>query len=245
MSVQISTAQTQKCTIFFDVNVTTLKPKSIVTLDSLIAFGDAIKVISIKGYADPRGSDSMNLLLSKWRSEQVANYLKKGNININVVNYFGEKFPSNQLSPENYSEWRKVEIEFDIDKSKQELTLDNLSIKSIEDNLSTVALRLEFYNNSDVFMEYSLPELEKLVQFLKNNPTVNAFIRGHVCCTNNFEISDLRAKAVVNFLISNKIDSKRISYQGFSNSMPLVWPEITDEDMQRNRRVDIVFSIQK
>ncbi len=82
---------------------------------------------------------------------------------------------------------------------------------------------------------------------MQKNKTVNAFIRGHVCCTGG-DIGDyysnLRAKAVFDFLTTNGIAEDRLSYLGFGNRLPLVTPELTEEDQQRNRRVDVVFSIE-
>ena len=37
------------------------------------------------------------------------------------------------------------------------------------------------------------------------------------------------------------ISKKRLSYKGMSNNEPLVFPELSDADRQRNRRVDVQF----
>jgi flagellar motor protein MotB len=57
------------------------------------------------------------------------------------------------------------------------------------------------------------------------------------------EVSEKRAKAVYDYLTKNEIDSSRLNFKGFSNTIPLIYPEITDEDSQRNRRVDIIFKL--
>ena len=44
-------------------------------------------------------------------------------------------------------------------------------------------------------------------------------------------------------LVKRGIDEKRLRYQGFSNTLLLVNPERTEADKAKNRRVDIIFSI--
>ena len=83
----------------------------------------------------------------------------------------------------------------------------------------------------------------RLYDFLAENNEVYAFIRGHVCCAQDPELSTARAYVVYSTLLRKGIPVERISYQGFSNTIPAVYPEITDEDRQRNRRVDVLLSI--
>jgi outer membrane protein OmpA-like peptidoglycan-associated protein len=59
----------------------------------------------------------------------------------------------------------------------------------------------------------------------------------------DYEISYSRAKSVNDYLIRRGISEKRIGYEGYSNSIPLIKPELTEEDQQRNRRVDVIFTI--
>ena len=59
----------------------------------------------------------------------------------------------------------------------------------------------------------------------------------------DYEISFLRAKAVNDYLIRRGISENRLGYEGYSNTIPLVTPELTEEDQQRNRRVDVIFTI--
>ena len=67
-------------------------------------------------------------------------------------------------------------------------------------------------------------ELEKLVQLLKENPTLKIEISGHtdnvgkpadnLCLVNN------RAKAVVNYLVSKDIASTRLTAKGYGETKP-------------------------
>ena len=50
-------------------------------------------------------------------------------------------------------------------------------------------------------------------------------------------------QAYADFLVKKGIDYNRLRYQGFSNNLLLVSPEKTEADREKNRRVDIIFSI--
>ena len=67
------------------------------------------------------------------------------------------------------------------------------------------------------------------------------FNQGHVCCANNYMLSQERAIAIANYLVKNGVSSNRITYSAYSNSRPLV-PEIDDESRQKNRRVEILVT---
>lgn len=239
-------AQDAKMSLFFKVNVNELTPQSSADLDSLMDLGN-LTDIKLAGFADSRGSDSMNLLLSQSRVKAIESSLTSYGFTVDESTFFGEQYPANSKNESNYAFWRRVDLSYSLDESmpKKLSQIDIYDIKS--GKLEAIPLQLEFYNMSDEFMPYSTSELEKLLEFMQKNKTVNAFIRGHVCCTGgdigNY-YSNLRAEAVYNYLINKGINEERLSFQGFGNSSPLVWPELTEEDQQRNRRVDVVFSIE-
>jgi outer membrane protein OmpA-like peptidoglycan-associated protein len=93
--------------------------------------------------------------------------------------------------------------------------------------------------------------LEKLYGVLKQYPNIKISIEGHVCCiktdvpdaldieTYEPTLSLNRAKAIYNYLVSRGIDSTRLKYAGFGRRKPVVPVEVTDEDTEKNRRVEI------
>ncbi|MCH2225482.1 MAG: OmpA family protein [Crocinitomicaceae bacterium] len=83
--------------------------------------------------------------------------------------------------------------------------------------------------------------LEEFIEKLKSDSTILVHIRGHVCCRPGQRISRRRARKVYRFLIRNGIPKNRMSHKGYSNEMPLVYPERKKEDAERNRRVDFVL----
>jgi outer membrane protein OmpA-like peptidoglycan-associated protein len=241
-----SWSQTETLPLFFKVNVNELTPSSAQKLDSLIEIGD-LTGIKLSGYADMRGNDSMNLLLSKSRVDAIQNVLNSNGFNVSESSFFGENYPTGGKDQSNFAFWRRVDLSYTFKETKAN-DLSTIDIEAIKNGkLEAIPLQLEFYNMSADFMPYSTPELEKLFNFMQKNTSVKAFIRGHVCCSGGdvaSYYSTLRAEAVHDYLISKGISAERLTFKGFGNSMPLVWPELTDEDQQRNRRVDVIFSME-
>jgi outer membrane protein OmpA-like peptidoglycan-associated protein len=239
----IGFGQTQKVEIFFDINVSTLTSSSIQKLESVVENGTKIKIQSVTAYTDYTGNDSINKALAKSRMEVVSDYLIERGFPISEMNFPGETYPKNAKRTKDLAHWRRVDIEYAIIKS-EEILFNGIAINnSTQGTLEPIPLHIEFYNNSGTPKEYSIPEMEKLYDFLNSNKQVIIFIRGHVCCMDDYNISFLRAKTVNDYLIKRGIDPARLKFEGFSNSQPLVNPEVTPEDQQRNRRVDVIFTL--
>lgn len=96
----------------------------------------------------------------------------------------------------------------------------------------------------------SAETLEKLYVALRDNPKLKISIEGHVCCisdapdaldidTYEATLSVNRAKEIYNYLVRKGIDSKRLKYVGFGKRKPIIQFERTEEDADKNRRVEI------
>jgi outer membrane protein OmpA-like peptidoglycan-associated protein len=89
--------------------------------------------------------------------------------------------------------------------------------------------------------EESKTELNKLLQFMKNNSTLKIEISGHTDNTGdkakNSVLSFNRAKAVYDFLKENGIEEFRLSYKGYADSQPIA-DNKTEEGRQKNRRTE-------
>ncbi len=79
----------------------------------------------------------------------------------------------------------------------------------------------------------SFMELNKLYDFLVNNPTLSIEIGGHTDTRgddkDNLKLSNDRAKAVYDYVIAKGIVAKRISYKGYGESKPV----ITDSEISK------------
>lgn len=123
---------------------------------------------------------------------------------------------------------RKVDLEVAPIKTGKAYTLNNIN----------------FPTNS-----FELPAQSKLVVdefaiFLQENPSMKVAIQGHTDDVgndaNNMVLSDNRAKAVYDYLVSKGIDSSRLSSKGFGETKPLV-PNASEPNRAKNRRTEFVI----
>jgi outer membrane protein OmpA-like peptidoglycan-associated protein len=89
-------------------------------------------------------------------------------------------------------------------------------------------------------------ELDKLVQVMKNNDSLVIFAKSHTDSrgsdTYNLSLSDRRAQATVQYIISKGIPAERISGKGFGESEPKVQCDpCTEEQYAQNRRSEFLI----
>lgn len=90
-------------------------------------------------------------------------------------------------------------------------------------------------------------ELDKLVQVLKNNPMMEIMVKGHTDNRGsdqyNLNLSDRRARAAVQYVISKGIAKARIAGKGYGESEPKVdcKENCTEEDHAKNRRNEFLI----
>ncbi|WP_305076257.1 OmpA family protein [Methylobacter sp. BlB1] len=86
--------------------------------------------------------------------------------------------------------------------------------------------------------------LYRLVSFLKENPNRKVVVEGHTDSVGsshrNQRLSEMRAQSVANFLISNGVESSRITDVGYGEEYP-VDTNSTSSGRANNRRVEVVI----
>lgn len=85
--------------------------------------------------------------------------------------------------------------------------------------------------------------LEKLLQLMSLNPTMEVELRGHTdgggARERNITLSRNRARAARNWLVKQGIERTRIAVKGFGPDQPLA-PNDTDDNKAKNRRIEFV-----
>lgn len=118
----------------------------------------------------------------------------------------------------------------------------DIPLQSIEVNASIVLNNIFFDVNKYELKPESQVELDKVVELLKDNPTVRIQISGHTDNAgkpaDNLTLSNNRAKAVVSYLINNGIQAQRLSFKGFGETQP-VSENLTEEGKAKNRRTEL------
>lgn len=99
---------------------------------------------------------------------------------------------------------------------------------------------VQFEVISAIITEAGQNELQKAVTFFEENPDVSAVIEGHTDTDGpsepNQRLSERRANAVRDFLISQGIDGDRLTAQGFGETDPILVDGV--EDKAASRRIE-------
>jgi outer membrane protein OmpA-like peptidoglycan-associated protein len=257
-------AQIDTLKLYFPHDVYKLDTRLQRSLDSML-YADAInnrQNLLIVGYTDHLGTDAHNERLSNNRAKEIQNYLVQMRIpaaNIKLCIGKGE-LQTNNTSNTGIPPNRRVDI---VTSILGKATVKNIpqakpaAPKQVIPNIEKVAvgqtLRLQniyFELGRHVVTHASIPALQALYETMVAMPQLKIQIEGHICClrfgvdaldedTREISLSANRAKFIYNYLLERGIDKERISYKGFGKSRPLVWPEKTIEDEEKNRRVEI------
>ncbi|MFV0471044.1 MAG: OmpA family protein [Paludibacteraceae bacterium] len=105
---------------------------------------------------------------------------------------------------------------------------------------------IEFEFDSDKLTDASYPTLNEIATILKNNPTWGKLsIQGNTDNVGpdayNQKLSEKRAKAVVNYLVSKGVSASALTAVGYGESRPIA-SNATSEGRQKNRRVEFEIS---
>jgi outer membrane protein OmpA-like peptidoglycan-associated protein len=102
--------------------------------------------------------------------------------------------------------------------------------------------RVYFETDSATLKPESSETLDKVAESLKSFPDVMILVAGHTDNTGsaayNMKLSEKRAKAVMDYLISKGVDPKKITSKGFGLTMPIA-DNKTKEGRAQNRRVGL------
>lgn len=119
--------------------------------------------------------------------------------------------------------------------------IKDLYLKKIEVGVTVRLKNIYFDFDKTTLKSESFVELDKVVDLLKNNPSVEIEISGHTDSKGgddyNLNLSQGRSQAVVDYLISQGIDSYRLSAQGYGETKPIDTND-TEEGRANNRRVE-------
>jgi outer membrane protein OmpA-like peptidoglycan-associated protein len=103
--------------------------------------------------------------------------------------------------------------------------------------------KLYFAWNQAVLQEVSYPVMDEVVQALNDNKGFRVQVEGHAssegASDHNQTLSEKRAEAVLDYLVTHGIDKGRLASKGFGSSVPLD-TNATVDGRENNRRVEFV-----
>ena len=119
--------------------------------------------------------------------------------------------------------------------------VDSIDNQAAKGNFILVNIKFDA-NKSNIKKAYN-PEIEKLVNIMKKEPTLKFQIQVHTDdfgdAKINLNLSQKRADAIKNELIKKGIDKTKITAKGFGESAPIA-DNKTKEGKSQNRRIEFV-----
>ena len=123
----------------------------------------------------------------------------------------------------------------------KDFRLDPIGVSAVEEDATIVLNNIFFDFDKATLKSESFPELNRIVSLMNERGTMQIEIAGHADATGpeayNLQLSERRAKSVVNYLIGKGIAQNRISVVSHGEKKPVA-PNTTPEGRRKNRRVE-------
>ncbi|MCX7955431.1 MAG: OmpA family protein [Bacteroidales bacterium] len=120
--------------------------------------------------------------------------------------------------------------------------IKNIELQPIEVGVTTILRNIFYESDKYELLPKSKKELEIVVNFLKKNPSLKVEIGGHTDNIGSYEynlkLSEKRAFKVYEYLINNGIPEERVTYKGYSFSVPIATND-TENGRSQNRRTEL------
>ena len=186
-----------------------------------------------------------------WDEEEGIPYMAKEDYNVLIV--YGNGI-THEFDIKSKSKYRKIKKITKKSKSKLKKKLDTelrtgpVEGISIHEGNQGITIRLAdilFSFNSSDLSSKSRDALDQIANILKQYPEIQIEVRGYTdnigTQTHNLELSEQRAKNVVNYLIQTAtMKDKNLSYRGFGSKNPVA-SNVIAAGRKKNRRVEIVI----
>lgn len=117
-------------------------------------------------------------------------------------------------------------------------------LENIDEGGKITLENIFFDYNKTSLKSKSYIELDKLYEFMQENDIKEVEIAGHTDSDGtdayNLKLSDGRAKAVMDYLVSKGIEKERLTSEGYGETMPIATNSIKD-GRAMNRRVEFII----
>lgn len=244
--------------VYFDFDQSIITPAAAATLQKLATDNKNISGITLTGRTDERGNYVYNDSLSARRVAAVEKYLLDlGFTPAQIIKKtaLGKRNPLSEQESNattRYQLNRVVEIAGILSAAASAPPIKALQEQITEGKSNIILNNLNFEGGRHILLPSAQPMLNEVLEVMKNNPTLQVEIRGHICCgeinedgldidTGEKVLSRNRAREIYQYLVNNGISSSRLSYKGMGASQKIVTEEVTEKDRETNRRVEFVI----
>jgi OOP family OmpA-OmpF porin len=146
--------------------------------------------------------------------------------------------------------WFNASAPLDTAKTAEEVAAElkkagvvDVGVEQKSEGVSITINAIHFVADRATVLAEEGPRLEAVAEALKQIPSRTFLVIGHTAAVgtpeSQMDLSVQRAKAIVDILVSRGIDPKRLLYEGKGGTQPVA-PNDTEENMARNRRVEII-----
>lgn len=120
----------------------------------------------------------------------------------------------------------------------------DVEVGETDEGVSLTLNKIHFVPDQAVVLPEEEGRLDSVADALKSIESRTFLVIGHTADVGTRESQDVlsaeRAKTIVDYLVSQGIDAKRLLYEGRGGSLPVA-PNDTEENRARNRRVEIII----
>jgi OOP family OmpA-OmpF porin len=138
----------------------------------------------------------------------------------------------------------KEKIADDIEEVLEEDEIEDVTIEETDEGVMLTLNNIHFIPDKALILPEEKPRLDTLVETLKKIKDRTFLVVGHTARwgteKEQYELSVQRAKAIVDYMVAKGIEAKRFLYEGRGATEPVA-PNDTEENMRKNRRVEIVI----
>jgi outer membrane protein OmpA-like peptidoglycan-associated protein len=131
----------------------------------------------------------------------------------------------------------------DLGKAVDGVVFKDLSLPKVEVGQTFVIKRIYFGFNQSVLQEVSYPSLDRVKEFLDNNPTLTVEVGGHSDSVGNKEYNEKlcrrRAQNVLEYLVKKGIERSRLVVKIYGESNPIASNDDEVGGREVNRRIEL------
>lgn len=151
----------------------------------------------------------------------------------------GDRYELEATSDQGYAFNSKV-----INVSDKMETKVEVKLQKLEQNTRLTLKDILFETNSAALNEISYIELNRVVQMMRENPSLRIEVAAHTddvgSDSYNLLLSQKRAQSVLDYLLENNVEESRFTAKGYGESQPRVTND-TEENRAINRRVELII----
>jgi outer membrane protein OmpA-like peptidoglycan-associated protein len=189
----------------------------------------------------------MNKVGIKGDVSPIKNFIKSDNMTLFVLNEEGERFIASKLKSSGKFDFEiALEQSEIVVKKEPEKTFESVSVSKQND---VVLKNLYFESGKWEITKEMSTVLDELIMVIKKNPALTVHIKAHTDSrghsADNMELSNNRANAVSEYLLSKGVSAKQFTTKGYGESRLINHcmnkVECTDDEHAKNRRIEFEF----